>query len=376
LNSSGVRLGVYEILTARFFPDGIDLRRLWREAKEKYAVLRNPAIDKDADGFAIDPYAVLQVISARKHNSPQQKTVSQNLKASEVAELWDSAVDALRAVVEHLRDANGVIHRDLLPYQMLLIPMAGAWMERESLAGPQQAAALTKLEQYFWASAFTTNFDQGGASQAEKDYRDLISWMHGKKDTDTGEPIQPEAIGTLEIAAQVLLTATIRKKALLRAMMALTAKAGARDFHNGQPLTPQTYLSHKYDSHHIFPKKRLTDTNPETRIDPSGHSPELILNRALIDSGTNRRIGAKKPSVYIHDIEEEGVDVTSVLRSHLIDVNDLTENDYDGFIRSRLSALIDQIQAATGKTVTPLPDDAAVSGEQADIEVPEEEEGL
>src|SRR5581483_9398582 len=243
-------------------------------------------------------------------------------------------------------------------YQMLLVPLAGGWLERATLPGPQQGAALEKLEKYFWASSFTTNFDQGGASQAEKDYRDLLGWLNNKKNEDTGADILPEAVGDLEIAAQVLLTATIRKKALLRAVMALTAKAGARDFHNGQPLTPQTYLSRKYDSHHVFPKKRLTDTNSETGIDAAGHSPELILNRALIDSGTNRRIGAKKPSAYIADIEEEGVDIDSVLQSHLIDVADLQSNDYGAFVSARLSAIVEQIQVVTGKTVTPLPPDA------------------
>jgi hypothetical protein len=259
---------------------------------------------------------------------------------------------------------------------MLLVPMAGAWLERASLPGPKKGAALEKLEQYFWASSFTTNFDQGGASQAEKDYRDLVGWLHNKKNDDTGEEIVPEANGLLEISAQVLLTATTRKKALLRALMALTAKAGARDFHNGQPLTPQTYLARKYDSHHVFPKKRLTDTNAETRIEPAGHSPELILNRALIDSATNRRIGAKKPSVYIGDIEEEGVDVESVLASHLIDVADLKTNDYGAFVRGRLAAVIAQVEAATGRTVTPLPPDAVSSGEGADVEASEEDEGL
>ena len=49
---------------------------------------------------------------------------------------------------------------------LLLVPLAGAWLERATLAGPKQAGALDKLEKYFWASSFTTNFDQGGASQA------------------------------------------------------------------------------------------------------------------------------------------------------------------------------------------------------------------
>jgi len=96
----------------------------------------------------------------------------------------------------------------------------------------------------------------------------------------------------------------------------------------------------------------------------------------LIDSGTNRRIGAKKPSGYISDIEEEGVDVDSVLASHLIDVGNLTSNDYGAFINARLAAVIAEIESSTGKAVVTLPPDAVSSGEEADVEVPEADEGL
>src|SRR5262249_7419150 len=159
------------------------------------------------------------------------------------------------------------------------------WLVRDGLSGAKQAPALKRLEQYFWASSFTTNFDQGGASQAEADYRDLSAWLKGEK--KDGVEVIPEAVATLPIAADTLLAATVKKKALLATTMALSVASGAKDFHTGEKLTPAGYSQTKVNSHHLFPKRRLADSDPATGIPSGGYSSELILNRALIDESTN-----------------------------------------------------------------------------------------
>lgn len=359
LNTNAVKLGVFEVLTAKFFPDKVNLRDSWAKAKEDHSVLRHAEEDKDQEGFNIDPYLVLQAITLRVHGSPQQRAVLEKLTSADVLEHWDTLTLAMKRVLEYLRDECGVIHRDLLPYQMVLVPLTAAWCERDEKIKPAaKSKALDKLTQYFWASAFTQNFDQGGASQAEKDYADLVDWLHGRTDTETGKPIVPEAIGeTLSISADTLLASTVRKTALMRAVMALTVAAGAKDFHSGQRLTSQIYVQQKVDSHHLYPKARLTDKNPDARLDAAGFGPELILNRALIDAKTNRSIGAKKPSQYVEAMQEEGTDVEDIFGSHLIDPDALKADDYSAFLYSRLELLIERIQAVTGKTVAPLTED-------------------
>jgi hypothetical protein len=352
LNSNSIRLGPYEILTAKFFKDNVDLRARWETALAENAVLKDPAAANDHAGFSIDPYLVLQIITMVQHQSPQRRAVLDKLTAQDVADRWDEVVLALRRVIEWLRGSCGVIHRDLLPYQAMLIPITGAWLHRETLSGAKKADALSKISNYFWASTFTTNFDQGGASQAEKDYRDLVGWLDARE--VDGVPIVPEANSVLKIKADDLLTATVRKKALMQGMMALTVKSGAKDFHKGEILTPSTYVSSNVNSHHLFPKARLADKEESSRIDPQGFSGELILNRALIDAETNKRIGAKKPSAYLAEMEAAGADVTSLLESHLCPVDDLVADSYKDFLLARLAVMVDRIEAETGVAVDPL----------------------
>lgn len=365
LNSNSIRLGPFEILTAKFFHKNVDLRALWEQALQEHPVLRDPEVENDHNGFSIDPYVVLQVITLVEHDSPQRKAVLQKLSANDVKVRWEGVVLALSQVIKTLRDDCGIIHRDILPYQAILTPITGAWLYRDTLPSAKKAQALDKIKQYFWASVFTTNFDQGGASQGEKDYKDLVAWLASKTD-NKGLPILPEAVSTLRIKSDDLLSATVKKKALLQGLMALTALSGARDFHKGEPLTPSTYVEYSVNSHHLFPKARLTDTKPKTRIDPDGLSSELILNRALIDARTNQSIGSKKPSAYMQDMEDSGAQVDLLLGSHLAAADIARSDDYRSFIEDRLRRVVAKIEEVTGRSVDPLtPPEPPVAGSGA-----------
>src|SRR3984893_14847746 len=54
LNSTGVKLSVFELLTARFWPQNINLRELWDKAREEHPIIQD---------FDVDPYYLLQSIS-------------------------------------------------------------------------------------------------------------------------------------------------------------------------------------------------------------------------------------------------------------------------------------------------------------------------
>ncbi len=134
-------------------------------------------------------------------------------------------------------------------------------------------------------------------------------------------------------------------------MLALTVMNGARDFHKGVKLTPERVKSDKIDSHHVFPKAFLASGS-------SALSAELALNRALIDSATNKAIGAKAPSQYFGALRETlgERELVEILSSHLLDADSdddpFRKDDYDGFIDRRLADVITAVELATGKKVS------------------------
>lgn len=69
LNRTGKPLGPFELLTARYYPQGVNLRDLWVEAQDNYKAL----VD-----FKVDPYSILQTVCLRAYSSAQRSDVLKN----------------------------------------------------------------------------------------------------------------------------------------------------------------------------------------------------------------------------------------------------------------------------------------------------------
>jgi hypothetical protein len=330
LNRTGKPLGPFELLTARFYPEGINLRDLWVEAQLEYPLLGE---------FDVDPYSILQAVCLRSHGSAQRSDVLGRLTAQNVRDHWDKVTSGAASILGHLKSECGVISRKYLPYTMILVPMAAIHHEISLLNGLERGHALSRLRRYFWCTAFTANYDQGANSQAGADYGRLKDWLFDET------KLAPEAL-ELPISLAEIHSATVRRKALHAAVMALTICDGAKDFHDQGSLTYEKLQLNKVESHHIFPKAYLNEIG-------SNISSELILNRALIDAQTNKIIGRKAPSTYISTMEEEygSENLMQVLRSHLIPNDLLRTNDYEGFLASRLASIGDRIAEVTERPV-------------------------
>src|SRR6266545_4736591 len=64
LNRTGVKLSVFELLTARFWPHGINLRELWDWARGEHPIIED---------FEVDPYYVLHAIALACRRTPSCK---------------------------------------------------------------------------------------------------------------------------------------------------------------------------------------------------------------------------------------------------------------------------------------------------------------
>ena len=87
----------------------------------------------------------------------------------------------------------------------------------------------------------------------------------------------------------------------------------AKDFYENDKLK---FSTDELDDHHIFPKKFLENKGVEVDWD-------MVANRTLIGSRTNKRISKKAPAVYLQEmLENNGNDesvVKSILDKHFID---------------------------------------------------------
>ncbi len=270
LNRTGKPLTPFELISARAFAGGLSLYDYWCLALERQPILED---------FEIEPYYLLQVIALRLGISCKRSFVL-SLAPEDISRHWDETVNDMAAAISLLRDECGVLVSKWLPYRPMLIPLAAAWREIATAAGPAQGAMRAKLKRWLWCACFTGEYESSSASLAERDGPILKAWLRG------GE--EPPVVRTFRWDPERWRTVTPRQQGLYRATIALALTHHPRDFHTTAPLTQDLIRAERVDDHHVFPRGFLKDLGLAGELDS-------VLNHALIDRVTNIRIGKKAP---------------------------------------------------------------------------------
>jgi hypothetical protein len=324
LNRTGVKLSVFDLLTARFWPLDFNLRKKWSEAKEEYSILEE---------FKIDPYYVLQIIALLEPGHDKDgRLLAPSVRRSAILDMsvnqaqqgWDIAVKGLAEALGILRDECGILVPDLLPYNTVVIPMAAAWVTQQETSGADLGANRLRIIRWFWCSVFGQKYENAPNSQAEKDFGELRYWLHGGQ--------SPESVSEFRLELD-LKEVRPRQRAVYRGVMALILQNGAIDFHKRGRINSQLFYDKKnpIDDHHIFPRAFLDQQGVSIPLR------DCILNRTFIDRETNRRLSRRAPSDYFGEIRTKhgSKDTDEMLRSHLLpdgDFSPLLKDDFTQFL--------------------------------------------
>lgn len=335
LNRTGVKLSVFELLTARFWRKDVNLRALFDDAKKQYSSI---------DDFEIDPYYILQMASLlNPHKAPSCKRSDLLLELTPelIKNNWQPVVKALDETLKIIAEDCGVLIPQWLPYNTILIPMVAVWGKHKGAKGVQIGANRKKIVQWFWCSVLSQAYENAPNSQAAKDFTELNKWIEG------GE--EPETIKDFSFNIDQLRETSPRQRAVYRAIICLVLRNGSIDFYEGKKITADLLKDKKIDDHHIFPDAYLESKGvPKMQRD-------CVINRTLIDRKTNQSIGKRPPSDYLRDIEEKlGKDVLEkVIKTHLIAENgqSLKQHSFEEFVEYRLNLLKQHIQEVTGKKI-------------------------
>ena len=334
LNRTGVKLSVFELLTARFWPQSINLRALWEKAQREHPIIEE---------FEVDPYYILQAISLASRRAPSCKRGEVlKLAAGDITEWWDRVVQGLAVGLEILRDDCKVMLSKWLPYQTMLPPLAAiiarAGVPKTAAAGAQRE----KLKRWFWCVVFGQVYESAPNSKSAKDVTEVVPWLAGGA--------APESVTAFRFDPRSLRDVTPRQRAIYSGVINLILGLGARDLHQGSVITGKLMTDAGIDDHHIFPAAYL-----ERRGVALARARDCVLNRTLINRTTNQMISDRAPSEYLATIRQTlEFPYESVLASHgLPSAEDsaLLQDDYDAFLVWRQARLWQEIQRVTGVTV-------------------------
>lgn len=333
LNRTGVRLSPFELLTARFWPKGVNLRHLWAQALETYPLLAE---------FEVDPIGVLQVIGLLTVTPPSStKGTILGFTSQTILDWWNRSAIGINNALTLLKEELGVATPRWLPYPAMLAPLAAILAKHDMIIGPRRAAIREKLIRWYWCSVFSSAYESATNTTSSMHVTEVSEWLNGGA--------VPGVVANFRFDSSMLRDVTYRQRSLYRGVFTMLLCLGSRDFHSNERITGKLMRDNNIDDHHVFPDNYLKSTRPEV----TQRLRECVLNRTLIDRQTNLRISDKAPSAYLQEIENEiglaSLDLT--LDSHLLPTgveSPLRTDDFDTFLDGRQSAITDQIFRITG----------------------------
>jgi hypothetical protein len=313
LNSTGVRLTLFDLAVARLYLKGIDLRSAWQAFERENAEVAQ----------VVQPEALFRVMALLQDREPRKANlldVLDGLDDEAFSALWRMAVRGILLAHARTRKRYGAVTNTWIPYSTMLVPLAALLLGFEE--SHAAADSYEKLDGWYWASVLSQRYDSAVDTKSLTDFRDVLRWVR--------DDLVPDWIRRLDGAA-LNLDVNEPRSAVYRGLMCLVVRAGAHDFLTGQPVE----LSVAQDDH-MFPRATYGMTHPV----------DLIANRTLISAATNQVKSNKKPSVFMEECLEghggnEGK-LLSTLATHFISPEAhlaLQLDDFEEFIRERRASL-------------------------------------
>lgn len=348
VNTGGVTLTVFELLTATFAADEFQLRKDWEERRahwkgEEYRTLRE-----------VTNTDFLQIVTLLSTQAAREKFVSERGEDDRAPRIGCKRSDMLALdladyerfaplAVQGLKAAAKFLHKEFifdtrfLPYGTQLIPLAAIL----AVAGKDADVAHEKLARWYWSGVFGELYGGAVETRFSRDLPDVLAWLSG------GD--EPRTVTEAQFASGRLLTLRTRLSAAYKGLYTLLLREGAEDWRTGSANTVQHYFDETVDIHHIFPRA----WNDKNGIPPKIYN--SIINKTPLTARTNRIIGGQAPSDYLRQLERKydlSVDtVDERLRTHLIDPQYLRTDDFEGFFDARHRALLAIVGSAMGKSL-------------------------
>ena len=342
VNTGGVVLTVFELLTASLSAEGFRLRGDWEERRNRlhsrYGVLKGVN-----SGNFLQAIALLAT-QERRRQWTGQPTPGVGCKRADILNLtladyqkWADKVEAGFEAAAKFLHSQYVFTEHNIPYNTQLVPLAALYVE----LGPQleSANAKTKLERWYWSGVFGEAYGSAVETQYARDLVEVADYIrHGT---------EPTLIGEANFAPSRLISLRTRQSAAYKGLYALQMKRGAADWRTGETLTLAIWHNENVDIHHIFPKAWCLKAKPA--VPP--YLFDSIINKTPIDAKTNKIIGGKGPSEYLPRLRIENNDLNNVLETHWLISEVLESDNFTKCFVERGGAMLDLISKAMGKEV-------------------------
>lgn len=354
VNTGGVQLSVFELLTASYAADGYNLRDDWFGSAKRKVSSRKVRIERDVLLKGTEATEFLQAISLlytheqRLQNGPSGTAAGLarpvSAKRADILQLplsaWTTWADRLeegfREVGRFLRKECLYSRREL-PYSTQLVPLAAVMAQLGDRW--REPRIYEKLSRWYWCGVLGELYGGAVETRIANDYEELLRWFED-------EETLPRTVRDASFQADRFDTLRSRLSAAYKGINTLILREGAEDWFWKARINELDADEIALDIHHIFPRKWCEDNGK------SREEYDTILNKTPISYKANRKIGGDAPSSYIPRLQSEkqvrlnDSQMDALLSSHALSPRLLREDDFNGFLsdrRARLAALIEKV---------------------------------
>lgn len=347
VNTGGVSLNVFELLTATYAAENFNLQEDWH-LREKQ-LKQHPVL---ADLGNTDFLQAVTLLATRSRRNLEltngmllDKAPPVSCKRKDILKLtladyksWaDSATQGFVKAAKLLHGQKILNVRDL-PYQTQITGLAAIFAALGNKS--EHVTVSDKLSRWYWCGVFGELYGSAIETRLAKDLPDVLSWIEGGSEPDT--------IIVANFTQTRLARLYTRRSAAYKGLSALLLRDNGCDFLTGY--TIDTLLTHGdyIDIHHIFPRAWCRENGIKSEVYDS------VINKTPLSSRTNKIIGGKAPSIYLARLQDKGISeerMNEILQSHVIDSAALRSDDFYVFFQARQSALLDRIEKAMGKAI-------------------------
>lgn len=346
VNTGGVPLTVFELVTATFAVDDHNLRADWDDVKETFASKKNGELLSEVYGANF--LQAMTLLISYKRSLKGEGSVTCKKKDVLAIDVEDYLANHDFLVQGFCDAADFLVHQGFyrsrdLPYSSQIVPLAAIFAyDRETNGNLHLAHNHELLCRWYWCGVFGELY--GGANEARYalDIANVFAWIKG------GD--QPDTVVRASFQPTRLLSMRTRNSAAYKGVMALIMQDSPIDFMTGKKMDVASYIDESTDIHHIFPQAYC-----EAKKYPANKW-DSVVNKTPIYASTNRSIGGRAPSEYVKTMQtSKGLPeelVRAAIESHKINPDYLTTDDFDNYFVDRAIRLLNRIESAMGKAIS------------------------
>lgn len=361
VNTGGVPLTVFELVTATYATQDFDLRKDWQDCKKQIRGINDTLRTDLLDGIDETTFLTTVALYTSYIDKQSGKVGTVSCKKKDVLNLSyesyvanrDQVLTGYRIARDFLLKYQYVFRQRDLPYTTQLIPLVAicAFLGKSKC---NEANTISVLSKWYWCGILGEMYGGANETRYANDIEDVVDEVFGR-------PNPARTVNSAFFASTRLLTLQTRLSAAYKGIMALLYKEKCRDFMNDTTIDIVNSMLESPDIHHIFPEAYCVKQGIKRQRYNS------IVNKTPILPATNRSIGGNVPSEYTKTILKKVSGLTESelkerIESHCINYDALVRDDFDSYFVDRAKKLLELIEKAMGKPVSDR--DAEITIEQ------------